>query len=194
MNSMRGRGFTLIELLIVVAIIGILAAIAVPNFLNAQMRAKIARTQADMKAVSTSLEQYFLDWNSYVDNHDWPSDTSQRGFFRLTSPTPYIASLPIDAFASTTTANYSEKNPTFEYGSGNAQAVKQWPAQAYIIISAGPDLTEEVDGNDSFPFGVTILSFDASNGLKSKGDITMMGGQWTSGRIMRDGKWITGKH
>ena len=57
-------GFTLIELLIVVAIIGILAAIAVPNFLNAQMRAKIARVIADQKAVQSALEQYFIDWNS----------------------------------------------------------------------------------------------------------------------------------
>lgn len=193
MILIRTKGFTLIELLIVVAIIGILAAIAVPNFLNAQMRAKIARTHADQKAVSTSLEQYFLDWNTYVEDHDWPTDLSQRGFFRLTSPMPYMASLPLDAFSSGS-YRLSEQNPTFEFGSGNASnPSKAWPNQAYIIISAGPDLNEQVDGNDTFPFGVTIYTFDASNGLKSTGDIVRMGGQWGGGRILQDGKWIAGR-
>ena len=62
---MPQRAFTLIELLIVVAIIAILAAIAVPNFLEAQVRAKVARAKADMRTVATALETYRIDTNAY---------------------------------------------------------------------------------------------------------------------------------
>lgn len=59
------RGFTLIELLIVVAIIAILAAIAVPNFLEAQTRSKISRAKADMRSLATAIEAYSVDNNAY---------------------------------------------------------------------------------------------------------------------------------
>jgi len=61
----RAKGFTLIELLIVVAIIAILAAIAVPNFIEAQSRAKISRAKADMRSLATAIESYAVDNNQY---------------------------------------------------------------------------------------------------------------------------------
>ena len=59
------RGFTLIELLIVVAIIAILAAIAVPNFLEAQVRAKVSRVRTDQRSIATAIEAYYVDNNIY---------------------------------------------------------------------------------------------------------------------------------
>lgn len=61
----RRSGFTLIELLIVVAIIAILAAVAVPNFLEAQTRAKVSRVKADMRSIAAAIESYAVDHGRY---------------------------------------------------------------------------------------------------------------------------------
>ncbi len=62
---MKLKAFTLIELLIVVAIIAILAAIAVPNFLEAQVRSKIARVKSDHRTLVTAIESYRVDNPAY---------------------------------------------------------------------------------------------------------------------------------
>jgi len=64
-QSKNDSGFTLIELLIVVAIIGLIAAIAIPNLRNAMNKAKQSRTLADMKAIGNALESYAVENNTY---------------------------------------------------------------------------------------------------------------------------------
>ena len=84
------EGFTLIELLIVVAIIAILAAIAVPNFLEAQTRAKVGRVRADMRSIATALESYRVDNNFYP-----PTPFVQGGDVGMLRVLPNFLSTPI---------------------------------------------------------------------------------------------------
>ena len=65
LHTRRG-GFTLIELMIVVAIIGILAAIAIPNFLRFQLRAKTSEGKTNLAAIRTAEEGYFAEFGAYV--------------------------------------------------------------------------------------------------------------------------------
>ncbi|MCP5058814.1 MAG: prepilin-type N-terminal cleavage/methylation domain-containing protein [bacterium] len=62
----RKRGFTLIELMIVVAIIGILAAIAIPNFLRFQLRSKTGEARTNLAGIRTAEESYFAEYGVYI--------------------------------------------------------------------------------------------------------------------------------
>jgi len=100
--SNKRWGFTLIELLIVVAIIAILAAIAVPNFLEAQVRSKVSRVKADLRSLTVAMECYFVDWNAYPRHADFaqgrPVETQYWWWSPLTTPVAYMTFTPRDPF------------------------------------------------------------------------------------------------
>lgn len=94
----RSKGFTLIELLVVLAIISILSAIAVPNFLEAQIRSKVSRVKSDLRTVALALESYHVDYNTYIAGNHWGVAAQRPGVSgdlpvleRLSTPIAYLS-------------------------------------------------------------------------------------------------------
>ncbi|MGC9326251.1 MAG: type II secretion system protein [Candidatus Hinthialibacter sp.] len=179
----RMCAFTLIELLIVVAIIGILAAIAVPNFLNAQLKAKIAATAGNMKAIGSALEMYSIDYGAYP--HTYQPDTYSfinpriLRFKRLTTPVAYMSSSVRDVFNKVDiepnavypfwgpdTMNHRRHGTWFDHP--NMSSIKGQQG-GWAIMSFGPDQDYESTQKQY------LLWFEASNGLISDGDIYRFG-------------------
>jgi prepilin-type N-terminal cleavage/methylation domain-containing protein len=180
---MRCRAFTLIELLIVVGIIAILAAIAVPNFLEAHVRAKIARAKAEMKTIATGLESYAVDHNKYAPNYDagiyGHSPLSEYlSYACLTTPIAYLTSAPSDPFRPD--VQQPEREKFYEYVEVHSvmnsitypQADRDvWSATGmrWLVYCIGPDRREQELGKLMHE-SITVL-YDPTNGTVSAGDI-----------------------
>jgi general secretion pathway protein G len=185
---MRNRGFTLIELLIVVAIIAILAAIAVPNFLEAQTRAKVSRAKADVRSMATAIEAYRIDYNAYPNDvgNGWPWYVPDS----ISTPVSYITNAGLqDPFRAHLTSEYARRFRYVNYIAGRdgwgdwgqtfggwvdgirgTLTPEEWNAARGLfgdwkMSSAGPDRTA------SFPFLDSDLIYDPTNGTLSTGDI-----------------------
>ena len=196
MRRERKRGaFTVIELLIVVAIIGILAAIAVPNFLNAQVRAKVSRVQSDMHAMSVAVESYRLDENVYppvgncgvVDSIRWSEGWALAV---LTTPIAYLASLPMDPFHPGDEIGHSttgiHDNGLYWYmdrrtrGMGTCTPLSANRfflnfAHMWATKSVGPNKVGDLNDPSAGTLGFVYLLYDMSNGLRSEGDVWRFG-------------------
>ncbi|MBN1517913.1 prepilin-type N-terminal cleavage/methylation domain-containing protein [Candidatus Sumerlaeota bacterium] len=192
-NRTTRSGFTLIELLIVVLIISILAAIATPNFLEFQVRAKVSRAKADMKAMETGIEAYNVDNGAYPPAHD-PNLGGGTNVFPLrerihwiTTPIAYLSTLPPDVF----TVKGGCWNPlpefydTYDYYDSvsdeleDGKSINSTRGAYWRLSSAGPDLWHSYSitapDDPGFCGGRKGVEYDPTNGSVSAGDITLLG-------------------
>ena len=183
MPELNGRsharaGFTLVELLIVVAIIAILASIAVSNYLEAQTRAKVSRSDADLRSIAAALEAYQVDRNHYPPTPMESLGSRDQRLAFLTTPIAYLTSIPPEIFARKDREGYA-------YWSANLNdAMKVSPLYYYLVaekarrgrwvlFSRGPDVDYEADVDEG---GAGLLTFyDPTNGTVSNGDLMRFG-------------------
>jgi len=193
-NATVRKGFTLIELLVVVAIIAILAAIAIPNFLEAHIRSKVSRVKTELRTLAAAIESYTIENNKPPydgepgsEHYGWVNSQKQ-----LTTPVAFITSIPVDQFqdASLKTLTlqpghtYFVDHPadtrhSYDYGTfywqiknGDPVMTDKWYRSfgnsLWTIGSCGPDKTFRPATAFAFGFG---NHYDPTNGTISEGDI-----------------------
>jgi len=195
------RAFTLIELLIVVAIIAILAAIAVPNFLEAQVRSKVSRAKGEIRTLDVALTAYHVDqgdyppWNLPLISHPASYTRASWRMHRLTTPVAYITTIPKDPFAifrefdeaSAFGGALHARWDTYDYANNYfyppASDAKSLWGHWWRLSSFGPDNYNQFAGGRTTWAGVSPAAFDqfpnyiydSTNGVVSWGDIVRVG-------------------
>ena len=146
------RGFTLIELMIVVAIIGILAAIAVPNFMKFQARARTAEVKANLKAVFTATKAYFSEKSLYKCGYcGFTPEKGYRYSYDLDGTNKYVGSAP----CASTKATVGQTDPDPSSGAaggftsaGSANIDGDTSCDEWSINDANDTLTVQDDVNN----------------------------------------------
>ena len=142
----KEKGFTLIELLIVVAIIGIIAAIAVPNLLAAIQRSKRSRTAADIRAIGTALGSYNVDFNQF------PAATTFAEVYTILNGGKFYQGSKADGWGNTYIFKSDGKSPAqgytiISYAKDNAQyATKSEFDSDLIYVDGGFTAPESLAG------------------------------------------------
>jgi type II secretion system protein G len=183
----RRGGFTLIELLSVVAIILILIAIALPNFLEAQIRARVTKASGDLRSIGHALEAYYLDFGYYPGESEssWAEQSfNEQGLKRITTPIPYISAIPQDPFPNQLEDNYDVGESRTYYGGGcwtnEPPAALARAGPIYAVWSRGPSQNPpaiRATVPNVNPYGGEIVSYSATNGTKSNGTIHHFAGE-----------------
>ena len=178
------KGFTLIELLVCVAIIAILATIAIPNFLEAQTRAKVSRVKADIKAVALAMEAYATDNNAYPYCNPAADHAYLPDIWMLSTPVAYITNLPLDIFPrekADQRERYYRYYPIAYWRLFYPELeLRNWN---WILMSNGPDLRTDItrENAEDAIAGDFWMLYDPSNGSISRGDI------WATNESLKGG-------